>query len=521
MQASDCNYGGLFKAMEALNQHTVRFTLCEPDVAFLSKIAFPSFSIYPREWLESTDSGEISPLREGPIGTGPYMLDEWIQGQELIFKAFDPYWGEKARTPRLVFRWNKDASQRLLELQTSTVDGIDNVNSTDFASVEADPALILIKRPALNVFYIGINNTSPPLDDEKVRQAIAMGIDRQHIVDEAFPIGYELAAYFTPCAIPNACEGEAWYDFDPVQARELLAEVGFPDGFQTELSYRDVVRGYLPRPGLVAEVIKDQLWDNLKIKLKIKTLEPTAYLEAVDEGSLPGLHLLGWGADYPDITNFLDSNFGATAPEQFGDKFEAITSALEKGRGLTGSEARGPYYEAANNAIKQHVPAIPVSHGGWAMQDSLAVAYKAAVEGAHASPLNLEIFSAMSVPGQETFVWMQKAEPFSLYCADETDGESLRACAQISEPLYRYQAGSVTPKPALAEVCTPNDDLTVWTCNLRQGVMFHNGSSLDANDVVMSLLVQWDASHPLHKGNTGAFHYFHDLWEGFLNTPDQ
>lgn len=114
---------------------------------------------------------------------------------------------------------------------------------------------------------------------------------------------------------------------------------------------------------------------------------------------------------------------------------------------------------------------------------------------------------------------MQNAEPISLYCPDETDGESLRGCEQVVESLYRYEIGGTAVQPSLAEICSPNADLTEWTCTLRKGVKFHDGSTLDANDVVMSLLVQWDASHPLHKGNTGAFTYFSSLWGGLLNAP--
>ncbi len=155
---------------------------------------------------------------------------------------------------------------------------------------------------------------------------------------------------------------------------------------------------------------------------------------------------------------------------------------------------------------------VPVAHGG------SGVAYLAGVGSAHVSPLGNEAFAKMD-PGKDTFVWMQNAEPISLYCADETDGESLRACEQTTEALLAYEVGGTAVEPSLATACTPNEDLTVWTCTLREGVTFHDGSALDANDVVMSYVVQWDAAHPLHVGNTGAFSYFSALWGGFLNAP--
>jgi ABC-type transport system substrate-binding protein len=222
--------------------------------------------------------------------------------------------------------------------------------------------------------------------------------------------------------------------------------------------------------------------------------------------------MLGWGADYPDITNFLDFHFGEGASPQFGDKFDDITAALKEGASLADPEQRKPAYEKANNAIRQHVPMIPIAHGG------SGVAYKADVEGAHTSALGNEKFEVMNPGGRDTFVWMQGAEPLSLYCADETDGESLHACEMVTESLLAYETGGTASVPALATGCEPNADLTVWTCTLREGVKFHDDSDLDANDVVMSYYVQWDASSPLHKGRAGDFTYFSSLWGGFMNA---
>ncbi len=508
--APDCDYGGLFKEIAAIDPLTVQFTMCAPDPAFPAKVAFSSFAIQPSEYLEST--GGTGALLEHPIGTGPYMVDHWSRGEELVFTKNPNYWGDPAFADTLVFRWQSESAARLLELQAGSVDGIDNPGPDDFETIAADANLQLLERPALNIFYVGFNNVFAPFDNEKVRQAIAMGIDRARIVDNFYPPGSEVATHFTPCAVPNGCVGEDWYEYDPEAARALLAEAGFPDGFETEIAYRDVVRGYLPDPNIVAQDIQAQLAENLGIKATINVMESGAFLDAADSGSLEGIYLLGWGADYPDMTNFLDYHFGAGASAQFGDKFPDLTDVLKQAASLAGDEARAPLYEQANNLIKQHVPMVPVAHGG------SGIAYLAAVQNAHVSPLGNETFSRMD-PGKDTFVWMQNAEPISLFCADETDGESLRACEQATESLLAYEVGGTAVVPSLATSCDPNEDLTVWTCHLREGVTFHDGSALDANDVVMTYVIQWDASHPLHVGNTGAFSYFSGLWGGFLNAP--
>jgi ABC-type transport system substrate-binding protein len=510
VKSCDAPYSGLIKEIAAVDKSTVRFTMCSPDPAFPAKVAFASFGIEPSEYLQKT--GGTGDLLEKPVGTGPYMLDTWTKGDNITFKRNDNYWGSKAKAATLVFRWSTEAAQRLLELQSGTVDGIDNVAPDDFEKVKGDSSLQLIERPALNVMYVGMNNTAKPFDNEKVRQAIAMGIDRDRIVKNFYPAGSEVAGYFTPCAIPGGCGGQEWYKFDAAAAKKLLADAGFPDGFETELAYRDVVRGYLPQPNQVAEDIQAQLKQNLNITVKINKMESTAFLDAASAGKLQGLFMLGWGADYPDQTDFLDYHFGSGASDSFGKKFDDLTALLKQAASLAGDDKRKPLYDQANDLIRTHVPMVPIAHGG------SAVAFKADVKDAQTSPLGNEVFADMDPGGRDTFVWMQNAEPGSIYCGDETDGESLRACNMVTEGLLAYEKGGTKSVPALATSCDPNGDLTVWTCKLRENVKFHDGSDFDANDIVMTYYVEWDAASPLHKGRTGSYDYFSALWGGFMNA---
>ncbi len=513
--AEECNgaYIGLIQSVVATDDSTVVFTMCKPDPAFLSKIAFSPFAIYPSEWLEAT-AGETTRTSEGlekPIGTGPYMVSEWKRGESLTLVANPDYYGDAPAAGTVVMRWSTESAARLLELQSGTVDGIDNLGPEDFAVVEADSNLQVVYRPALNTFYVGMTNTFAPFDNQMVRQAIAMGIDRQRIVDTFYPEGSEVASHFTPCAIPNGCVGDAWYEFDVEAAKAKLAEAGFPDGFQTKLFYRDVVRGYLPQVSNVAQDIQAQLKANLNIDAEIVVLESGAFIEESSAGRLDGLYLLGWGADYPHITNFLDYHFG-TANVQFGAQSETYTDLLVQGAQIGIPEEAESIYVEANNAIKEFVPMIPVAHGG------SGTAYRADVTNPQASPLTNEQF-AFSAPGdRDAFVWMQNAEPISLFCADESDGESLRGCDQVMEALYGYEVNGTATEPILAESCDPNEDLTVWTCTLKQGVKFHDGSDFDAKDVVATFNMGLNIASPTHVGNSNIWSYYDYLW-GLMKKP--
>lgn len=509
--APSCDYGGKISSIEAVDQYTVVFNLCKPDPAFLAKIAFIPFGIQPSEYIEST--GGTGAILEKPIGTGPYMVEEWVRGDSVIYKRFDGYWGTPAIAETAVLRWSTEGAARLLELQAGTVDMITNVSPDDFEAVESDPNLQLLPSTNPNVLYLAMTNTFEPFNNQMVRQAVAMGIDRQRIVDNFYPEGSTVADYFTPCSIPNGCTGEPWYEFDPEAARALLAEAGYPDGFETSIFYRDVFRGYLPEPGLVAVEFQTQLRENLGIEAEVVVMESGAFIDESTNGRLDGFYLLGWGADYPHVTNFLDFHFSSENP-QFGDPHPEIYEKLLEASTIADPADSESLYVEANNAIRELVPMVPIAHG------ASADAALASLANAYVPPFGATGFSLLD-PGDDTLVFMQNAEPISLYCTDETDGESLRPCQQVVETLYNYKTDSGDTEPALATDCVGNEDSTVWTCTLREGVLFHDGSHFDANDVIASWAAGIDASNPNHVGNTGAFEYYSYLWDGLMNQPEE
>lgn len=110
-------------------------------------------------------------------------------------------------------------------------------------------------------------------------------------------------------------------------------------------------------------------------------------------------------------------------------------------------------------------------------------------------------------------------------CAKETsstlcikDSATFTACAQIYETPLRFKIGTAEVEPALAESYETSADLTEWTLKLRLGVKFHNGATLDANDVVATMAARWDAKNPNHKGRTGSFEYWTAYLGSFLNA---
>src|SRR4029078_9264537 len=106
------------------------------------------------------------------------------------------------------------------------VGGVDKLDGSGVETVQAHVILQLEPRPGMNTVYLGFTSSFNPFDDERVRRALAMAVDRQKLVDTFLPPGSERADFVTPCAIPNGCSGNAWYGYDPLPAEDRLHAAG-------------------------------------------------------------------------------------------------------------------------------------------------------------------------------------------------------------------------------------------------------------------------------------------------------
>jgi len=309
------------------------------------------------------------------------------------------------------------------------------------------------------------------------------------------------------CAQPTATQAPATEA--PATEAPVVTEAPAKNPLKITLSYRVVDRAYLPSPDKVAQEIQAQLAE-VGVEVTLEEMESAAFIDATAAGQR-GFYLLGWNADYPDATNFYDYHFANSNNLQFGNLYPDMVAEIEAAAKLADPDERQAHYDNVNQMLKDYLMMIPVANGG------SATVFGANVEGAHSSPLGNEIFSVMS-NGKDSFVWMQNGEPAALWCSDETDGETLRACEQMYEALLGFSVGGTDVVPSLAESYAPNADLTEYTFTLRQGVKFHNGATLDANDVVATYASYWDAASPNHKGRTGTFEYFGAFFGSFLNA---
>ena len=482
--------------IEAVDELTVRFTLCAPDPAFTQKLAVTNFAVNDSGWLAAAAAdGSLTTLMNG---TGPLAFSAWEQGVQIVLSRNGAYWGDKAASERVVIQWEPESAARLLQLRAGTVDAADNLAPTDEAAIAADASLALLTRPGFNTFYLNFNNRYAPVSDVRVRQAIAIALDRQRIVDLFYPSGSTLATHVPPCVIEGACVGDAWYAQDLAAARALLTEAGYPDGIDLTLSIRETPRAYLPDPVAVATDIQAQL-AAVGIRVTLDVQEAGGYIGKLLSGELRGASFSAALPDYPEAWNSLGIDFGSTSGPAHGDPYPQLVALLDEAERESNPAARAALFTQINNEIRAQVPVIPIANG------ASLIAARAAVRGLAGSPVAMERFSSVSVEGSSSFTWLQGGEPAGLYCMDEEDREAVRVCAQVMEGLYGYVEGGTAAEPRLATGCVTSADGLVVECALRSGVRFHNGARLDAGDVLDSFAAAWDCAHPLHVGRTGDF----------------
>jgi len=281
------------------DDHTVRIELSQPDATFLQIVAINFAFAVPREEVErhGPDFGR------NPVGTGGYRMTEWTLGQRVVFERNEDYF--RAGVPyldKITFEVGQEPQVALLRLKRGEVDVLgDPIPSANFLQERDDPANegLIVEGELLHTGYITMNTTTPPFDNQLVRQAVNMAINKERIVRIVNGRG-SLANQPLPPAMPGYDPNHEGYPYDPERAKELLAEAGHPNGFETELYAMNTD----PNPRIAQSFQQDLA--AIGITAEIKALAQSTVIAAGGDGTAPMLWSGGmaWIADYPDPSNF-------------------------------------------------------------------------------------------------------------------------------------------------------------------------------------------------------------------------
>lgn len=372
--------------VKAVDESTVEFKLTEKTAPFISYLAIPMFGIASPAAIEKHGDK----FYQHPVGTGPFVFDSWKTNDKIVLKKNENYAGEGPYLDELIFRVIPENSSRLTALQAGEVDIIDGLNPDDATTIEADSNLSLVKRPSFNIGYMVLNTQMAPFDNVKVRQAVNMAIDKQAIVD-AFYNGYaEVAKNPFPSVLWGYNDSIEDYKFNVEEAKKLLAEAGYPDGFKTQLWAMSNPRPYMPQPMKVAEAIQSDL-KKVGIEAEIVTYEWATYLQKSGNGEHP-MGLYGWTGVMADPDNFLFPNLSATNTEKPASnrafyENEEFTKLLQDARVTFDQEERAKLYQQAQEIFHKDAPWVTLAH------TTPPIAMAAYVQGFTAHPMEDDDFT--------------------------------------------------------------------------------------------------------------------------------
>jgi len=293
-------------SVEKIDDYTVKVTTPEPDSTFLRLMADYWAMIPPKYYEEVGEEGFV----EQPIGTGPFMFVEWVKGDHITMEANPNYWREGLpKVQNLIFRPIPESATRVAAIQTGEVDVVGRLSSEEAQSLLGVPDVKVIRYPSTRIYYIAFNNLTTGLDqpteDPLVRQAMNYAVDVDAIVDALFDgFGQRATGY--------VADGEMGFGvvepfpYDPEKAKELLAEAGYPDGFEMDFACPAGAYIFFEQ---VCEAVQGYLLD-VGIETNLEIMESGQYWEQEAEKQLPPLFGDSWSSTLGEAYNRLYGALG-------------------------------------------------------------------------------------------------------------------------------------------------------------------------------------------------------------------
>lgn len=350
MKGNACDVIGI----RVLDDFTLQIRLRKPFSPFLGLLTMTAAYVVPREVIEQKGydfSGH-------PVGTGPFVIDEWMPNREIRLIKRDDYFDMPAKVSGILYRIIPEDLTAVTEFDLGNIDVL-SIPASEFARYRNDPSKqdLISHMRGLNTYYVGLNCSKPPFDNPVLRKAVAYAIDRKKILDSI----YEKRGRLASGPLPD--DLRAWdisypYEYNLQRARELIRREGalgrgikfYVTADQEIIDIAEVIQSYIGAAGL---------------NVTIMQLEWSAYKEAVNKGE-PDIFYLSWWADYPDPENFLFPLFHSSNHGPAGNRTRytnsAVDSLIERGQHARDTKKRNLYYRRAEEMIVADAPWVCLWH---------------------------------------------------------------------------------------------------------------------------------------------------------------
>lgn len=349
--------------IKKIDDYTVEFTIKKPDAAFLSNLSMHFGSILSKEYADFLlEKGTPEKIDTQPVGTGPFILVDYIKDSSIRYKKNPDYWKGEGHIDHLVFSITTDSAVRWAKVKKGECHLMSYPNPADLDEMRKNSYVKLHEKPGLNIGYLAFNVEHDILKNKLVRQALNMAVDKDSIIKAVFQGGAQKAK--TPMSplmwsYNNEIED---YSYNLEKAKNLLAKAGYPKGFKIDMWAMPVQRPYNPNAERMAEIIQED-WKKIGVDVNISTREWGEYLKLAKEGKYETLFLGMLTGNDPDTYMHLqlscDSVNGFNTARWCDKSYDDLVNAAKR---ITDINERTILYKKAQTIFKEEAPWVPIAH---------------------------------------------------------------------------------------------------------------------------------------------------------------
>lgn len=388
---ADGHEAWLIESIEAIGPLQLRIKLRAPFAPFLHHLAMTPFGLASPAAVSAQGERYGSDAEHLPVGSGPFAVEAWEPDGSLRLRRFDRYWAGPATVPALRFVVLPDDRARVEAVAGGAAHGADLPPTTPLTDTLLTAPVEVVPRPARQTVWLMLNHGRQPLDNPKIRRAIALAIDRDRLARERFGAWSVPAGQLLPPGFLGHSPTVVVPPFDPDTARKLLAEEGVSGDFPLNIWVPTAPRPYLPDPEGTAGAVADML-KAVGINAAVRTTGARQFLNDRGTGRFTAW-IIGWEAQSADPDNFWFWHFGmvgrAVAEGNYANP--DLADSLREAQRVIDSEQRATIYRAAAEMVDKDSARVYLVHP----QAPVVVARR--LRGFRPSPLGLDDFTHVTL----------------------------------------------------------------------------------------------------------------------------
>ncbi len=355
---------GMVDKVEVVDDYTVKITLKEVFAPFINHLAMHPAAMVSPEAIKKYGKD----ISTHPVGTGPFKFVSWTPGVEVVLEKNPDYWRGAPHIDKVIYRPIIEDQSRLTEFESGGVNFIVNIPPDDLARLKEDARFSVVEQPGMHTWWVAFNQSKPPFNNTKVRQAMNYAVNKKAIVDNLLKGTGTLAINPLPPVVWGYTDQIQTYDYNPEKAKQLLAEAGYPDGFTCNFWVPESGSG-MQQPVAMGTAIQADL-KAVGVDCKIEQFEWGSYLDKTivppDKAEFD-MFEMSWIGDNGDPDNHLYILLSGDQwpPNGYNMGFyknDKVDAILREARTTLDRAKRTELYQQAQKLIAEDPPWIVVDH---------------------------------------------------------------------------------------------------------------------------------------------------------------